>query len=37
VDKYDQNVTDEIKKLSKRITELETMLAALLKPLSEVM
>jgi DNA-binding transcriptional ArsR family regulator len=35
VDKDDQDVTNEIKELNKRISELESMLAALLKPLSD--
>jgi DNA-binding transcriptional ArsR family regulator len=35
VEKEKKDVTNEIKELSKRISELETMLAALLKPLSD--
>lgn len=35
MEKEKKDVTNEIKELSKRISELETMLAALLKPLSD--
>jgi cell division septum initiation protein DivIVA len=35
VEKEKKDVSSEIKELSKRISELETMLAALLKPLSD--
>jgi len=36
VEKDEKDVTSEIKELSKRISELESMLATLLKPLSDV-